>query len=149
METHEKNGLTWTEIFVVMMILGIVSAVAVPRFSRASSQARLNDLISDLQEVRSQLELFKIQHQDRLPGQTVQDGTIDARLFEQELTGRGTDGLGPYLKGIPSNAYNNQRTVTFVNDPLAQPTGEEGTGWWCNAATGEFRACDSRDNIRY
>ncbi len=149
MDTHEKNGLTWTEIFVVMMILGIVSAVAVPRFSRASSQARLNDLISDLQEVRSQLELFKIQHDDRLPGQTVMDGAIDEKLFVRELTERGSDGLGPYLIQIPSNAYNNQRTVTFVNDPLAQPRGDEGTGWWCNAATGEFRACDSRDTIRY
>ena len=149
MDTHEKNGLTWTEIFVVMMILGIVSAVAVPRFSRASNQARLNDLIGDLQEIRSQLELFKIQHDDRLPGQTARDGGIDARLFEQELTEKGSDGLGPYLREIPANPYNNQTTVTFVNDPLVQPTGFEGTGWWCNAATGEFRACDSRDNIRY
>jgi hypothetical protein len=95
------------------------------------------------------LELFKIQHDDRLPGQTVWAGGINGRMFVKELTEKGSDDLGPYLREIPSNAYNNQSTITFVNDPAAQPTGAEGTGWWCNAATGEFRACDSRENIRY
>jgi general secretion pathway protein G len=149
METHEKNGLTWTEMFVVVVLLGIFSAMAVPRFSRASQQARLNDLISDLQEVRSQMELYRIQHRDRFPGQAEACGQVDRELFLKELTTRGDDDLGPYLQQIPRNAYNNLDTITFVSDPAARPTGTEGTGWWFNGATGQFRACDCAENTRY
>jgi len=149
METHEKNGLTWTEMFVVVVLLGIFSAMAVPRFSRASQQARLNDLISDLQEVRSQMELYRIQHQDRFPGQAGACGQVDRDLFLKELTTRGDDGLGPYLQQVPRNGYNNLDTITFVADPTARPTGTEGTGWWFNSATGQFRACDCDANTRY
>jgi general secretion pathway protein G len=149
METHEKNGLTWTEMFVVVVLLGIFSAMAVPRFSRASQQARLNDLISNLQEVRSQMELYRIQHQDRFPGQADACGQVDRDLFLRELTLKGDDGLGPYLQQIPRNAYNTLDTITFVTDPAARPTGTEGTGWWFNSATGQFRACDCIENTRY
>lgn len=149
MNTHEKNGLTWTEMFVVIVLLGIFSAMAVPRFSRASQQARLNDLISDLQEVRSEIELFRIQHKERFPGQTSAFGEVDRALFLKELTTRGDDDRGPYLQQIPRNAYNNLDTITFVSDPAAKPTGNEGTGWWFNGATGQFRACDCIENTRY
>jgi general secretion pathway protein G len=149
METHERKGLTWTEVFTVVVFLGIVSAMAVPRFSRASQQARLNELISDLQEVRSQIELYRIQHRDRFPGQTEVLSPVDGKLFVKALTERGTDGMGPYLQQFPANVYNHLNTVTFTSDPAAQPSGTEGTGWWFNSATGQIRACDSPENTRY
>jgi len=145
----EKRGFTLMEIFIVVIILCITSAVVVPQFSRASQQARLSELLSDLQKVRSQLELYKIQHDDLLPGQSEQGGVVDAEQFVAGLTGQGADGFGPYLKRIPRNVFNGLDTIQFVNEHDARPCCQANTGWWLNAATGEFRANDCTQNGLY
>ncbi|MBN1457458.1 MAG: type II secretion system protein [Sedimentisphaerales bacterium] len=149
----QKQGFTVMEIFIVILILGIIAAIVVPKFSQASSESRLEELVSDLQMVRSQIELYKIQHKDLLPGQFAQGGSVDEHNFKVALTVKGSDGMGPYLKKLPKNYYvpNAKRrdSITFVNDPKANPTGKEGTGWWFNAATGDFRANDSLFHAAY
>jgi len=149
----QKQGFTVMEIFIVIIILGIIAAIVVPKFSQASSEARLENLVSDLQMVRSQIELYKIQHKDLLPGQSAKGGSINEQNFKVALTVRGSDGMGPYLKKLPKNYYlpnaKHRDSVTCVNDPKANPTGKEGTGWWFNAATGEFRANDSLFHAAY
>ncbi|MBN1126221.1 MAG: prepilin-type N-terminal cleavage/methylation domain-containing protein [Sedimentisphaerales bacterium] len=145
----EKRGFTLMEIFIVVIILCITSAVVVPQFSRASQQARLSEMLSDLQKVRSQLELYKIQHDDLLPGQAEQGGAVDAEQFVAGLTSKDEDGFGPYLKRIPRNVFNGLDTIQFVNDPEAEPCCQVNTGWWLNGATGEFRANDCTQNSLY
>jgi general secretion pathway protein G len=152
MET-EKQGFTVMEIFIVILILGIIAAIIVPKFSQASSESRLEDLISDLQMVRSQIELYKIQHKELMPGQFAEGGYINEDDFKMALTVKDDDGMGPYLNKLPKNYYiedsKMRDTITCVNDPEATPTSQEGTGWWFNAATGEFRACDSLFHAAY
>ena len=149
----QKQGFTVMEIFIVIIILGIIAAIVVPKFSQASSESRLEDLVSDLQMVRSQIELYKIQHKDLLAGQFAKGGSINEDSFKVALTVKGSDGMGPYLKKLPKNYYlvNAKRrdSITFVNDRKANPTGKEGTGWWFNVATGEFRANDSPFHAAY
>ena len=48
----EKQGFTLMEFLILAIILAIIAAITVPRFSRAAQQARLTDLVSDLQMVR-------------------------------------------------------------------------------------------------
>ena len=152
MET-EKQGFTVMEIFIVILILGIIAAIVVPKFSQASSESRLEDLISDLQIVRSQIGLYKIQHKKLMPGQFSAGGHVTAEDFKMALIVKDNNGMGPYLKKLPKNYYiedaNMRDSVTCVNDPEATPTGQEGTGWWFNAATGEFRASDSLFHAAY
>jgi general secretion pathway protein G len=149
----EKQGFTVMEFVIVVIILAIIAAITVPKFSQASHEARLTDLVSNLQMVRSQMELYKIQHDDLLPGQNVKGGDITDDDFVKAMTRRGSDGMGPYLKKIPANFYldeSGERTsITCVNDINAAPDGTENTGWWLNAATGDFRACDSPTHIAY
>ncbi len=149
----EKHGFTLMEFVILIVILAIVAAIAVPRFSRAAQEAKLTDLVSNLQMVRSQIELYKIQHKDLLPGQKVPGGDILERDFVKAMTLRGPDGMGPYVKKIPGNFYlddtDKRNSVTCINDSEANPEGTEGTGWWLNAATGQFCACDSPGHIAY
>jgi len=145
----ERRGFTLMEAFIVVIILCILSALVVPQFSRASQQARLSELLNDLQMVRSQIELYKIQHDDRLPGQTSVGAPVDVVQFDTSLTTRGADDLGPYLKKIPRNVFNGLDTVAIVNDSAAKPNCALNTGWWLNSATGEFRANDSVANANY
>ena len=145
------KGFTLVEILIVVVILGILAAIVIPRFSQASSEARLNTLLGNLQTVRSQIQLYKVQHEDLLPGQVVAGGPVTEINFADAMT---NDAIyGAYVRRIPVNLYvadmAKRDAITCVNDIAASPSGNEGTGWWFNAANGDFRACDSVGNIQY
>ena len=62
--------------------------------------------------------------------------------------------IGPYVQKMPENLFISDAAeriaVTCVHNAPADaaPAGNEGTGWWFNAANGDFRAC-SADHITY
>jgi general secretion pathway protein G len=99
-----KSGFTLVEILIVVVILGILAAIVIPQFTEASSEAKLSSLCTDLQSVRSQIELYKIQHSDALPG--AGGLTFIEALTEQSniLGATGAD-FGPYLLKIPVNPF--------------------------------------------
>lgn len=150
---NERRGFTVMEIFIVIVILCIVAAVAVPRMSQASAENRVSNLVGRLQLVRSQIELYKIQHAGLLPGQKTVGGDITQADFIAAMTRRNTvDGYGPYIKEMPENPFvagHAADDITCANDANLLPTGNEGTGWWLNAATGEFRPCDNKFHTAY
>jgi len=132
-----KSGFTLVEILIVVVILGILAAIVIPQFTDASSEARLSSLTSDLQTMRSQIELYKIQHSDDLPGA----GTA---TFVQAMTGQtdingavGTD-FGPYLQKIPTNPFNTFDTVDVEAGSTNLGSGD--TGWHFDSTTGAFHA---------
>jgi FdhD protein len=51
-----------------MVILGILAAIVIPQFTNASEEAKESSLASDLQTMRSQVELFKVHHNGLIPG---------------------------------------------------------------------------------
>ena len=144
-----KSGITVIEIVVIVVVFGVLASIIVPQFTLASSEAKLTELVSTLQKIRSQIELYRIHHNELLPGQVISGGDIIEADFITDLIMQGTDGYGPYLEEIPVNVFNDLNTVTFVNDAAAVAEGTEGTGWWLNAATGEFYACDSPAHTEY
>ena len=136
-----KSGFTLVEILIVVVILGILAAIVIPQFTEASSEAKQNSLMSNLQTVRSQLELYKIQHNDKLPaatGETSQD-FIDRMTGTTDIDGNttGTD-YGPYLQQMPSNPFNDLATVR-INGAVA---GANTDGWRFDTSNGDFRADD-------
>ncbi len=138
--SNKTTGFTLVEILIVVIILGILAAIVIPQFTEASNDARNSALKSDLQTLRSQIELYKIQHKDALPG----DG---AATFLQAMTGK-TDidgavaaaGLyGPYMQKIPVNQFNNLNTVRIDG---AVP-GADTEGWQFDSTTGQIHADDN------
>ena len=166
MRTREKNtgnckgsrrrgcsgAFTLVEILLVVVILGVLAAIVIPQFSSATSEAHLNTLMGNLQTFRSQIQLYKVQHYDLLPGQTVIGGAVAEADFVDALTNDAT--YGSYVNKIPENLFISDAAdriaITCVNNPAAAaaPAGNEGTGWWFNAANGDFRACTA-DHIGY
>ena len=145
------TGFTLVEILVVVVILGILAAIVIPRLSQASSEARLNATLGNLQTVRSQIELYKVQHKDLLPGQLVAGGPVSEAKFIDAMTNDAK--YGAYVRKIPANLcmsdVANRDVIRCVNGVGLSPAGNEGTGWWFNAANGDFRACDSATMIQY
>lgn len=147
-----KKAFTLVEILIVVVILAVLAAIVIPQFTNASADSNTTTLKGNLQTVRAQIQLYKVQHDDLLPGQAVIGGDVAEQDFKDALTT--FDGsYGPYLQRFPKNLYISDPaasdSVTCVNDPLAAPTGNEGTGWWFNVANVDFRACDSAENIIY
>src|SRR5882762_8926439 len=93
-----KSGFTLVEILIVVIILGILAAIVIPQFTNASQDARKNSLTSQLQTVRSQLELAKLQHRDaqspKLTGSSPVWDELTTKTNDDWTTTNGN--LGPY-----------------------------------------------------
>src|SRR3954470_8253177 len=68
MTRQNRKGFTLIEILIVVIILGILAAIVIPQFTNASKEAKQSALVSTVQTLRSQVSLFKLQHNDMLPG---------------------------------------------------------------------------------
>ncbi|MBN1510220.1 MAG: prepilin-type N-terminal cleavage/methylation domain-containing protein [Sedimentisphaerales bacterium] len=138
-----KRGFTLVEILIVVVILGILAAIVIPQFTEASTEAKLSSLCSDLQTVRSQIELYKVQHNDTMPG------TVSGVSFTKAMCGGTTLAgavdatapydYGPYLQCIPKNPFTDTNTVEVGT---GSPAGGN-TAWYFNSSTGAFNADDT------
>src|SRR5438477_10098419 len=63
----KQSGFTLVEILIVVIILGILAAIVIPQFTNASTDAKKSNLTSQLQTLRSQIQLYKLQHNDLPP----------------------------------------------------------------------------------
>lgn len=141
-----KRGFTLVEILIVVVILGILAAIVIPQFTQASTEAKTNSLASDLQTLRSQIELYKVQHNA--------DAAPLMASFESQMiyctnaagANAGTPSkvrdpangfsFGPYLERVPENPFNGLSNLAAV--PAAA-----GVGWAYTEATGEIHAGDT------
>ena len=132
-----KSGFTLVEILIVVIILGILAAIVIPQFTNASTNARAASVTSQLQTLRSQVQLFKLQHNDSLPTLI---GTSPAcwgqLLSKTNITGTvdttATGLYGPYLETVPKNPLNN------FADVAATPAAN--VGWTFDVTTGNIMA---------
>jgi len=124
-----KSGFTLVEILIVVVILGILAAIVIPQFTDASTEAKYASLASNLQMLRAQIELYKIQHNDEPPD--MPEATFVRQLTEQtDVYGAvGTD-FGPYMRDIPVEPFTNSATVSAGGS----------SGWNYTESTGEIWA---------
>ena len=127
---NRRSGFTLVELVVVVLILGILAAIAAPKIINNSDKAGDSSIASTLAAIRDAVELYKAEHNGKLP--TKADGSDPGVT---ELTTaldpyiRGT--VFPYVKvgGVNSNDINIQTTG---------PTVSGTKGWSYNCKTGDF-----------
>jgi len=118
----------------------------IPQFTEASTEAKTSSLCTDLQTMRSQIELYKIQHNDALPDMTVDASGNNAltlvTLIDGTVVAAGTaNSYGPYIQKIPTNQFNDSADIATGTADPAPPSAT--IGWYFNTATGAFNACDT------
>ncbi len=150
--SYSVKAFTLIEILVVVVLLGILAAIVVPQLSGASDQAREVAFRNDIRLVRTQIELYKLQHNGLYPGYAVQgDGSLSewsGERFILQMVGTtdtdgdlGGTGCGPYLERFPTNSYlGGSEDAASVKEGV--PDGE-GAGWVFDPAANGFHANDA------
>jgi len=142
MERH-REGFSLVEILIVVLILGILAMVVVPKFASSSYDAKDAALSTDLKSVRRQIELYTQQHRSRGP-EVDEMGQLETTNFANRLTRRTTpEGAlddtgprGPYLSEWPSNPFVDAtvaQTITFGKGTVSPRNGT--SGWYFSIQT--------------
>ena len=108
---RKNAGFTLVEILIVVIILGILAAIVIPQFTNASNDARNNSVASTLQTMRSQIELYKIQHNDVPPAATNLVTLLTTKTDVMGVATTASTGFGPYVQTFPTNPLNGFSTV--------------------------------------
>jgi general secretion pathway protein G len=155
---RSSKGFTLVEILIVVIILGILAAIVIPQFSNASQDARKSSLTSQLQTLRSQINLYSLQHLDKFPPDLVTGGANAWALMlvktNADHSTTGTPAFGPYLQTAPVNNLNGFSAVdsTIATDlgsgGIANP-GSATSGWLFNASTGKLWATSAKGGYVY
>jgi len=137
-----KTGFTLVEILIVVIILGILAAIVIPQFTSASTNAKQSSLVSDLQVIRSQLELYKTQHMDNYPAAASMVTLLTSRTDANGTVGTDPNlaPYGPYLQSFPVNPVNTKNTV---GNGSSAPAADNAYGWWWNTSTNKFSPDDN------
>ena len=106
---RRKRAFTLVEIMIVVLIIGILLAIAVPNFIKARDTSRTNACVNNLREVADAKEQWAMDTK----------ATDSATPTSKQLTGSGDASKG-YIKSMPtcpvlSSQYN-------INNMMNNPT---------------------------
>lgn len=134
------RAFSLVELVIVTVIIGIIAAIAVPRFSRAAESARQGTLRATLARLQSAIDQYTAEHAGLSPGHDApgSPSTSGADLVQRLLERTDEHGAttptgiyGPYLRSMPVNPANGRRTVRIGGSPAGSNT----HGWRFNPQT--------------
>lgn len=145
-----QAAFSLVELVIVVVIIGIIAAIAVPRFSRAIASSREAYISSTLRTVQSAMQHYHAEH-GRYPGYNPSSGTPNGDWFVKQLlqyssaSGQTSATFGdPYIYGsylrppFPANPLNQKSTVKVLSSRGDSVTAGS-TGWVAVLSDGDFR----------
>ena len=139
-----RFGFTLVEVLIVVVVMAILAAVAIPRFSSSTDDAKRCAGEYDVSALRSAIQHYKLQHNERNPPYDATAHSISVLLNKTTVNGTIDDvagKYGPYLSEFPENPNTGVSSVkTISNDPAKSSdlTGNSMGGWLYNVSTGNI-----------
>lgn len=124
----KRSAFSLVELVVVVLILGIIAAVAAPRMFDTAGEARENSTRTSLAILRDAIELYKARN-----GSYPAAATLPTQLR--------TFLKGPF-PAVQMGANQNANVVVTTQDPITAPEAG-GAGWVYNETTGEMMINDA------
>lgn len=107
MTNRLRKGFTLVELLIVIIIIAVLAAIAIPKFVNSGLRSKEAALKSDLKLVRNAIELFRNdtsyypKQLADLAATTAPASGYDATATSKSITA--TDFKGPYLATIPTD----------------------------------------------
>jgi prepilin-type N-terminal cleavage/methylation domain-containing protein len=111
---HHRPGFTLLELVIVIVVIGVIGAVAVPRMSSGAEHARAKQLNADTRSLQVAVDLYTQEHVGKSPAEDPH-GNIDRsteNFLERLLSPTQIDGrpderghFGRYLTKTPTNPF--------------------------------------------
>jgi general secretion pathway protein G len=130
MKKAARRGFTLVELVIVVLVIGIIAAIAAPKMFDTAGDARRNATQQSLRTLRSAIELYRAQNGTYPPAASL------------------TTALRANLQGnFPSPQIGSRQTATVAEatggSPISGPSASGDDGWIYNATTGEIRVNDA------
>ena len=130
-----RSAFTLVEILIVVIILGILAAITVPKLSDAASDSESAMLKSNASLLQKQIELYIIQHGGKGPHLNEQ-GKSNSGQFVERMTSKtdptgkinSSGSCGPYIDEWPKNPRISNAALADKVQIDGWPNGQN--GWW-------------------
>jgi prepilin-type N-terminal cleavage/methylation domain-containing protein len=110
--TSRKHGFTLVEIMIVVAIIGLLAAIAIPNFVRARTTSQKNACINNLRQIDGAKQQWALENKAATNASPVATDI-------QPYMGRGTGGT---LASCPSDSSSTFATSYVINDVQTAPT---------------------------
>ena len=133
------KGFSLIELVIVVVIIAIIGAIAIPKMSRGTAGAGDSALIQDLSTIRSGLELYQTEHGGTYPSNALPDTFIQQLTTYTDSSGNAqptkdsTHIYGPYLKSVPPLPVGTNKGLNNVT--VTGPAGTGTFGWYYDGTT--------------
>ena len=139
-----RRAFSLVELVIVVIVVGILAAIAIPRFSSAGESANDSALAADLETLRKAIDVYHGEHLGKYPdvarvgNQLTQYTDAHGNVSPTRTTAHT---YGPYLRAIPALKVGPGRGSTGI----AAARGND-IGWLYDETTGQITAaCTSSD----
>jgi general secretion pathway protein G len=116
------KGFTVVEMLIIVVVLGVVASIVIPQFTNADQIARENNLQATLENLRTEIQLYRMQHGNALPD-LVNGWTV---FTAPNPFGRASQNGDAYMQAAPTNPLNGKSNVI---DGLVTKATEAGCGF--------------------
>lgn len=152
----KARGFTLVEILIVVIILGILAAIVIPQFTNASNDARKGNIVTQLQTLRAQIQLYKLQHKEQIPLLITGDGGTQWGVLTKytdidgntSATADSTHVYGPYYQKGPMNPLSANANADKLAATATGTNGwvyDETTGYICATGTDQTKYLEESD----
>lgn len=123
-----RRAFTLVEILIVVVILGILAALVIPNFTRATEDSTKSVLARQLQSISHQVEMYRARHAGGFPTNDIDSPMADggSNFGWGALVGK------DYFREAPVNPYTGSRAIVAGTeaDAIAHSGSDPSAGWY-------------------
>ena len=111
-KTNRKSGFTLVEIMIVVAIIGLLAAIAIPNFVKARTTSQMNACINNLRQIDAAKQQWGLET-NAVPS------ALPSLVDIQPYLGRGTAGVAPFCPADTTKTWVKSYDIKdLANDPV-------------------------------